>query len=473
MFPFRRKNPEPVQVIRYSWDQDNDTTWDYKLGLIGRHPVNDTVVIDDLTLQLIPPSLLPGWIINNSWDGATFVASEGSKFWTSEGIYEWDPSENWRDNYVTGLSDIQPVENDLGDLNVGMRGEYVFDLHRQPGLYLSSVDHKLHLLNAQGGRWKVDQTHEIQYVNLGGDYINQWTLFKNGVPQKSLYFMPGYLIFADSSGVQFNSSDQPPALFNIAPPTSNEERLELERKLALYRIEVNPLDFESLFAQAGRPTVRIEAANLRDLRPLNNGFRFVLELQPGFSISGLPDMNSESFAPGAYLITYDGKFDIQPLTPPDLSISMRMPALESRVAGIPTSIQTQIANNGLEDAQNLSLVITARQDETSSDLAQQAVTLLSEVPVQVALNWTPPSPGKWDFRATLTDPESGAIITDVSQSIEVARSKADPPGILLLSAGGYSEILALALTLLILLAIVGFVLRIALRTGDQSGIEQD
>jgi len=34
---------KPLLNVRYSWDQDNDDYWDYKLGLLSDHTISNVV----------------------------------------------------------------------------------------------------------------------------------------------------------------------------------------------------------------------------------------------------------------------------------------------------------------------------------------------------------------------------------------------------------------------------------------------
>ena len=52
---------KPIEEVTYTWNQYDtpNLNWHYKLGLLGRHPVQSQVQIGDLAVQSVPHSELP------------------------------------------------------------------------------------------------------------------------------------------------------------------------------------------------------------------------------------------------------------------------------------------------------------------------------------------------------------------------------------------------------------------------------
>jgi hypothetical protein len=469
MFPFRRTNREPVQVIRYSWDQDNNATWNYKLGLIGRNIIDQTTTVGDLTLQMIPHDDVPDWVTSHQWDGATFVAVESDDTWTSEGIYEWDQYGYWRDSYVTGLSAVPPTIDDLGGLAVGQRGEYAFDLHAKPQVYLSSVDHKLHLLGAEGGVWRVNDTRDVWYGNLGGDYINQWTLIENEQTLGQISYVGDYLIYDGPNGIQLVQTDQGPALSVGAPPTDNASWKQLDKQIKQQPPSFND-DFEAVMRPFGRSVARIDGASIRDLRQTDEGFRFILDVESDAHASGAPIPELSELDAGSYLVTYDGAFHVEPVSPPDLSVNLRATALADASVGTSVSVLAEATNSGLTDADGLWLVAVAENRGKQVEIGRQHVDVLSGEPARLAVDWKPPTAGSWELSASLVD-ENGATITEsTSSSVDIARGTESAKQMLLLSIGGGWRVVPLAIALAAFAAMMFVVLRLALRVNTRPAV---
>jgi hypothetical protein len=466
MFPFRRTNREPVQIIRYSWDQDNNTTWNYKLGLIGRNIVDQTAKVGNLTLQMIPHDDIPVWVTNQQWDGATFVAVESDDTWTSEGIYEWDQYGYWRDSYVTGLSTIPPTIDDLGGLAVGQRGEYAFDLHVKPEVYLSSVDHKLHLLGAEGGVWRVNETRDIWYANLGGDYINQWTLVENETTLGQISYVGDYIIYDGPTGIQLVQTDQAPALDVSAPPTDNASWRRLDQQLQQQESSFND-DFDAVMRPFGASVACINGASTRDLRQTDEGFRFILDVESDVHASGAVIPEVSDLDAGSYLITYDGSFQVEPVSPPDLSVALRASALADASVGTSVSILAEATNSGLTDAAGLWLVAVAEDRGNQIEVGREYVDVLSGDPARLAVDWKPPAGGTWELSASLMD-ENGTIIAEsVPASVDIARGTESASQMLLLSIGGGWRLVPLAIALAAFAVMMLVVVRQALRANGR------
>jgi hypothetical protein len=64
---------QAMEFFRYSWNQDNDVYWDYKLSLIGDNVLTNVVSFPDFHVVSIPYDEYP-WILTEkmAWDGATF-----------------------------------------------------------------------------------------------------------------------------------------------------------------------------------------------------------------------------------------------------------------------------------------------------------------------------------------------------------------------------------------------------------------
>jgi hypothetical protein len=426
----RGTNPVPIQVIRYSWDQDNNRSWDFKIGLIGRHTVSETVQVDNLLLRMVPPSVLPDWINDREWDGATFAAAETDRYWTSEGIYAWGPSEMWRDGFITGLLDAPP-EEEYQTIDPGFRGEYAFDFHARPMLYFSPLDRKLHLLKARGGVWNVDDTGEVRYANLDGDaYLDQWQYLEGGELRRQLNLAAGHLVYAGDGEVWLKQAEVPPALFESMLPRNHEEWLALGHKLEQYRRDFAPGDFEAMMKQFDGPTARIQGATLRDSRLTESGFRFVLELSPGFRWdSELPITGASGLKPGTYLVQLSGEsLSMVPLTPPVLSIRGNRLAFETQTITElnPLRMKVVMENRGLQDVKSLRVHFYAEQNGMRQVLDEVEATVPGEGHQVVSTLWMPRQSGVWTIGLEVEAQDEGLLAGGITTASVATRVTVRP-----------------------------------------------
>src|SRR5581483_8333867 len=235
--------PVPTQQIDYSWRHagliDGDApVWDYKLSLAGRHSVDSVTPIGPLRVRAVPYQELPQWVVSRPWDFATLVAREGQGYPSSEGLYEWYPLEGTDPGgrqYLAGTSSESPVDVPHSEqkaaevreymagrtptIGVNLRAERTFAYREVPKLYFSPIDHRLHLPKADYGIWNVDDYKYVRYDNLGGDYLNRWTLIEGDTEVASLTFAADQLVLADRDGIRIKTVDATPALFWADPPS--------------------------------------------------------------------------------------------------------------------------------------------------------------------------------------------------------------------------------------------------------------
>lgn len=146
---------------------------------------------------------------------------------------------------------------------------------------------------------------------------------------------------------------------------------------------------------------RLHAGPIDGFRSIEAGFRFVIELPPSFTMEGPDWLGARDRAPGEYVVRYDGAFHLVPLTPPALQVDLRWnPAFdEPPTAYLPASLGVAVGNEGLEDAHDVLVTVSAAQREQIAWSDAQTVTVLSGEVVPVAFEWAPTAPGPWTVRA--------------------------------------------------------------------------
>lgn len=434
--PFFRQGTfaQPIQTVRYSWDQANTQHWDYKLDLIGRHAIETVETFPDFAIQTVPYADYPTWVTEQAWDSVEWVAVEKPGYWTTEGVYEAFVNKlPTRDFYITGLTNTVPML-DLASWPIGLRSEYNPALQAQPRLYLSAVDHKLHLLNAQAGVWKLDELQTLQYANLGGAHLNHWALQKNAEPMADLYVAAGHILYADAGGLSLTQNLFQPALLTTLPPRNHAEWAELGATLTAQAAPFAPADLKAMFQQFGGPGFAIANASLQSFRQTPTGFRLVVNLAPGFVASGTGMAlgtfahSLRDLAPGPYLISYAERFTIEPLTPAQLELAPGTLRVDTAApqALVPLQIAAQLHNAGLADVPHLLVQAQITGPAAEPTVLTTTLTLEGEQTTPLRFTWTPPTAGEWRIALRWEAPEVAPATLAVLSAAQITVLVAQP-----------------------------------------------
>lgn len=420
-----RTTPRDFETVRYSWrNAVGDGAWDYKIEVLGfqAYPSGTAIADGALTIDAPTYEALPGWVVERSWPIATFVATENETFRSSEGIYAWSPLEVGPE-YVFGWSE-QPRPQAFSTIEVGFRGEYRRQQDQPATLYFSPIDRKLHLRNAEAGVWRMTDQQELRSANLDGDaYLDQWRYTAIGTgtqavtTTRELNVARDQLVYGDDTQVVLRAAAAQPSIFETLPPTNPTEWTAQQQQLAANKPDFAPTDFRAMMQQFAGPELVIEGGRLRDYRPVGKaGFRFVLTLAPNFQLRGSELVNLKDLAPGEYVVSYNGAFSVQPLTPPALSATL-LPAALTQLASSAQPIE--VRNTGLQDAAPATLELLAIPPQgVATVVATDTLTLAAQTTITPTLTWAPSAAGEWRITARLRE-KSGATIELASRSISV------------------------------------------------------
>lgn len=400
-----------LQKAAFSWHHTNIGTqqWDYKLELAGPQELPSTTAnFRDFMLREVPYEDMLREYLSRQWAYATFVSAESNGYEDKEAMWEWgtidgvilnisDPvsavipgsGQAWHD-YLLGRTTNYPGRY-YTNIREGFRGEFG-EINGPGKLYFSPVDHKLHLINAQQGIWRLDDTSDIQYRNLNDDpYIDQWTFTEviDGAQPltvtKQLVAADNYLIYSDDGAVVIRQTSINPALFEAVPPRNHEEWEELGSRLNASISSFGSNDFLTMLRQFDGPEIHIQGAKVTNYRPYSDsGFRFVLELMPGYQVSGPDLLGLDTPEPGKYVVENNGRmFSVTPLVPVQLSLDVRQAAVGSTAP----SLQITLDNTGSADALDLILVVEAESNNGSIiELARTTVQVLAGQTTRVPVN---------------------------------------------------------------------------------------
>jgi len=427
-----------VYVWRYpSGEAEQAPVWDYKISLVGAYEYTSIVEVGDLSIVTVEYAELPYWVTERTWNFATFVANEGIQAPNSEGISAWGAilehlaPESYQ--YMAGLTDQLPFDS-FTNISEGYRGEIAPDLNARARVYISNLDRKLHMVGSTSGVWRLDSRTEMLYANLDGDaYLDQWQYLEGGEVRRQLNFVEGYLVYGGDREVLLKRVDIAPSVFESLPPRNHEEWVALGQQLEANRRDFAPGDFEAMVMQFEGPTSHIEGATLRDFRPTESGFRFVLTLEPEFRVAAGDDwLGLQGLPAREYAVTCsNGTFRVEPLTParPEIvpgSLRLSNPAPAELE---PVQIEATLRNAGLEDLADLPVrAYVAGPDSPLQPIGVTTVTLLAGGSALVRFGWTPPAPGEWQIALAWGEDEGHSFPSPLSANgslnVQVA---AQPP----------------------------------------------
>lgn len=477
----------PVQQVDFSWRQerknpDTQPNWDYRLGLTGHNAHAGTIDLPDFSLRLTPYDQLPRWVVDNTWDYASFVARESGGYLSSEGMYEWatlegvvvdvnnqapyeqisKQSRKAQEDYVYGADEKVSGEY-YQQIREGLRGE--FRSRTSPArLYFSPIDRKLHMLGADHGVWQIDEQRALRYANLDHDnYLDQWTYTAvttgttTVTSTRQLNVAPSHMLYADDSRLTMRQARARPSLFETLPPADRSEWEALGARLQASQRQFTPDDLKGLMDQFSGPEIQISGAKLRDYRPVGkDGFRFVLTLEPGFTANGTKLLDLQNVKPGEYVVTYDGEFRIEPLTPPALVATVHARPLNQLE---PSALQVTLRNDGLQDHPAAMLELWAEQPGIDATIvATDTVTLLAHEPISLTLNWSPPSAGVWTLTPRLRNTDQSEVTLDAAQ-ISVTPTQASSVDVLISASASFKTLPVIVMVALMFAGLAAYIWR--------------
>jgi hypothetical protein len=344
-------------------------------------------------------------------------------YWTSEGIYETFTDFKDMQQYVLGNLNVVSEKPPRTRLNIRFENGPL-NSPRQPRLYISALDRKLHLAHAEQGLWHLSNVSALYYSNLNNDpYLDQW-IYVEVVDDTQPYTITRqlnvtdtHLIYADDEQGQvlIQEAQVQPSLFETLPPTNHEEWEQLGRQLERYEHERKPGDLRAMIEQVSGATTEIDGAYISDFRFTDTGYRFVIDVPERYRVSGADAAIFENLQPGEYVVSYDDTFQIKPLTPPALSLALHLRNQDADSQRVePRAVE--VINTGLEDAYGLHLRAEARRGLLETEIISQSVTVYGERSQWVSLDWQPVEPGRWEFEAWLED-DNGQVLAQTQQTI--------------------------------------------------------
>ena len=374
--------PFPRMSFRYSWAGNNPELWSYSLNVAGEFSFHHTVHIGPVAIKGVGPNRLPSWVIHKSWPVETFVqamhgysGSEGIYFYTTQVGQTWPWLEGLATSPPAYLSaPALPSNLLLSSANgppVGFRGDYTANALTAPKLYVSPVDHLVHLIGAQGGIWNLGHHEFVREESLsGGQYLDAWILertpknaktARRGDPIQSIYALPPYLISMKGHAIVVKKASESLSAFSISPPTNRASWLSFNRRVGPYQSGRNPQNMSAWLSAFRGPAFELNGVT-RVSPPRIQGNRFSLVVHisrplkltaktlaaPLMAVVGNTRHKATSILPGVYVLNYNQKtnWTIRAASVPKLSASIVSGPIHSLYAN---SVTATVINHGTSE----------------------------------------------------------------------------------------------------------------------------
>lgn len=434
--------PADLNEIRWSWNQTNapGLVWDYKIGLAGRQTITDVTTVGEYAYYAVPWEEIPEWVMNQSWDIATFISIEGEPFLSSEGVYDWGPVERAFEQdptilsrYLSGQLVINHLANVFTDISVGMRGEFADYINDAPYLYFSPLDAELHLVGAQGCLYQVSETDQIKCFNDDGDdYLDRWQYSREGTLVREMARLENFILYSGEDGFAIRrAEDYPQEVFRTLPPANHQEWQTLGRRLEEHAATFEPGDYRAMLERIPGDLLEVHNGTLSHFRSMDNGFSFNMSLREDYQVvAGAPFLTVAGLPAGDYRVEYvNGAFTMRLITPAQLSASVEIRQKEPEVffTDVRLEVDLTIANHGLTDATDYTLEVFAIPDGgTSRDrvwLTVETVTVFADDSVTYHYEWTPARAGTWRVYAYITQRDVDEVIQQLLSGEEAVPSE--------------------------------------------------
>lgn len=455
-----RSQNTALDEIRYSWSSSprSDARWDYAIGTAGTQAITTTVALPVLSAQMVPYAQIPAWVWQQNWAYATFIAAEQPSYISTEGLYEWPTTEGVPNyatssasplagsvqaqlDYLSGSSD-QPPAGYYTAMPVGMRGEYA-TLGGKVGIYLSAIDHRLHLLNASKGVWNVDGHTQVIYANQGGPYLDQWSEQQDGNTTRSLRWAAGYYVYTDTGKLVIAEAPPIPAVLVTTPPANHQEWAALGQELRA--VQTPPLTTFPIIGNGRQVTLWGATMDSYHLR--TGGFSVILHVKQAGGRADGEFSWANGLAVGDYLLGYDAKtgFSIRKATPAHLNAMVSIPPGTAHLLQ-PLGLRLEVSNSGDSDA-TANLALSYAVSGAATALTTTSVTVAGGGRMQLPLTWLPQVAGDTAIRLELNG------VTAFSSDLAVA--DAPHPDAALLNVGLPDWLFGLLIILIISIAGTG------------------
>ena len=310
--------PKDFQTVRYSWRAaPGDQQWNYKIEVQGFHPYTSRTPLGDGSVTVDAPAYqaYPGWVLGHSWPVVTFAAAESKTRSSSEGIYTYGPRELGLPYLLGNTPQADPGA--FSGIEDGFRGEYRYTTTGRPELYFSSLDRRVHLLDAEGGVWPLGPARRLQVDSLAGSrYINHWRLTDGGRRVRELARIGNAVLLLEAGQLSVAQTTAPESLWTGQPPSDPASWKRFTAMTGSAITQPAP-DLQAWFGSQGARRFSLSGVQVGELIPLPGGVQFDLQVSSGSRAQGLLRVPAlEQRGPGAYTVQYTSAgWSVRPQAP--------------------------------------------------------------------------------------------------------------------------------------------------------------
>lgn len=461
---------------RQSWKIDDSEHWRFALHFTGFHDYEDMVTIGNESFYSVSGEDFARWTNERAWPHISFVeATEG--YPGSEGIYFYAVGSSqlsWLFGEAAESSGFNEAPFLTADQNLNtissrglpphFRGEYVeaADGGASSMFYRSSIDNRIHLYNAMGGVWHLDNGSIIRVHNTDGDpYIDGWTqetvrpsedelaaaaddgsvdavrasvnraedsavLLRedgrvyamrafSGRVHASLYVAEGYALYWNDNELTLRQTDIPLSDGLLNPPVDRDSWRRFKAESAAYLgQDRDPTNLRQWLDSMLGSTMSLTNVTVSDYRTVDTGFQFLLNVSENTEFNGdliIPSLQRLTI--GEYVIRYSAetdRWDVEPALPEDLVFSLPATTLYELRSN---TLNVNITNPGNVDRE-VSLCLVAENYIVTENHEIGCVENLSILGGQTAEHsfvMTPISAGEMTLRVTDLNHDQDHITT--------------------------------------------------------------
>ena len=486
---YDRRRSEDIfyNEFRYSWSQDTTDHQRYRLFVMGRGRSTQVHEYPKYPISHLAYEEFPSFVLSHPWEGVAFAEYESEQNrLLAEGIYEnllFTPA--WRQHVLRGSNEELPP---YLPIYLGLREEYkLTGYQRQPRVYFSPVDQRLHLIEADEGIIILSansfgenssgfdfadealQTGELQiergvrYSDTDDDgYMDTWSYIENDVTQAQLVLRSGAALLASNGSITIKRlpAKISPAAWEATPPTTQEEWEQFyERLNPTYENRPSMDDLAGMFEDLPGEVEVVIPAELKQVSA--NSQQLVVHLNTSEKSSSdqllLPPTIEEPIAAGEYVLRdQEDSFGLEAPQLPNMQLSQ---------VTIPTSsgaedeqlgmIEFSVENNGTSDVEVAEVLVQEESSSGVTTLFEQQLVVPALDRVDFRIPWFPATAGMKTILVTVSDPSALGNNSTLQERVEFDVSGSTLSTEALFLSNARISVLTVVAILLALLVILG------------------
>ncbi len=373
---FPKKDPYAPEHVnrqqsyfRLSWKMDNPYLWRYSLEVQGFHAFRRYYKIGSVKVYAPKPMSYGDWVGSKSWPYVSFVqamngysGSEGIYFdsgGTTSSVWPWlDGLTNRVPSYLAhphlvAKATMTSVTSE--SLPIGYRIDSNAAYFQKPQLYISNVDHLVHLWGATQGLENLGNGSILRFENLDdGNIFDGWVRETSGGSKEhashvtsQLYDLGHYLIYAGKGMLEIVKTQINPVVARISVPTNKTTWQKYVTEVKPYENGRDPWDLHSWIERFSGLGTTLSSATLSHVQVTRQGLVGDLIVNTDNTTKGLLS-KAIDVRSGHYVLRYNAKSERWTIARgaiPDFSASVRIGDGSALHSGKLYKVTVDIAND--------------------------------------------------------------------------------------------------------------------------------